>query len=209
MNNLVVVLDNGDVRKVSDLTSNDKQEIANRLVNREIYHNASQMISGIAPHACEMGLEDEVLSVCHPDNDISEEDYQEAAEAEGWVKFEDATEEQRKTALEEYLPDDNTTDRTFIQIDDDGGYLDSDYRIDSYEELCGDHNIEVEGQEVEVFEFWIISDWLAYRLPSQVILGFNIWGRTCTGQAICLDYNIQEIAIDCYSRELQDGEITV
>ncbi len=204
----VVTLANGITRKVEDLTSCDKQEIATRLVEREIFHCASQMISGIVPHMYEMGLEDELMSVCRPCNDISEEDYQEAAEAEGWIKFEDATEEQRKEALEEYLPDNNTTDQTYIQIDDDGSYLDSDYRIDSYEELCRDHNIEVEGQEVEVFEFWIISDWLAYRLPSETILGFNIWGRTCTGQAICLDSDIQEIAIECYSRALQEGERT-
>ena len=208
MNNTsVVLLDNGSLRKVTDLTSSDKQEIATRLVSREIFHCASQMISGVAPHACEMGIEDEINAVCCPDSEIEEYEYQEAAEAEGWIKFEDATEAQQKEAIDNYLPDDTTT-KAFIQLDDDGEYIDSDYRISSYEELCNDHDIDVESEPVEVYEFWIISDWLAYRLPSQTILGFNIWGRTCTGQAICLDHNIQEIAIDCYSRTLQAGEVT-
>ena len=51
----------------------------------------------------------------------------------------------------------------------------------------------------EIFEWWLVSDWLLERLEEQgepiLKTDFgNWWGRTCTGQAIALDHNIQEIA---------------
>lgn len=51
----------------------------------------------------------------------------------------------------------------------------------------------------EVFEFWLVTDWLASKLReyNEVIIEIDdllIWGRTCTGQAIYQDELIQEIA---------------
>lgn len=53
----------------------------------------------------------------------------------------------------------------------------------------------------EVFEFWLVTDWLASKLReyNEVIIEVDdlvIWGRTCTGQAIYMDDLIQEIAED-------------
>ena len=53
----------------------------------------------------------------------------------------------------------------------------------------------------EVFEHWLVSDWLLNKLEKleEPILKTDLetwWGRTCTGQAICLDYNIQELAYE-------------
>lgn len=53
----------------------------------------------------------------------------------------------------------------------------------------------------EVFEFWLVTDWLASKLReyNEVIIEVDdlvIWGRTCTGQAIYVDGLIQEIAED-------------
>ncbi|RLC34851.1 MAG: hypothetical protein DRZ76_01730 [Candidatus Nealsonbacteria bacterium] len=48
-------------------------------------------------------------------------------------------------------------------------------------------------------EHWIVSDYLADRLQEQGemvanVLGMQVWGRTCTGQAIALDDVIRKIA---------------
>ena len=50
----------------------------------------------------------------------------------------------------------------------------------------------------EALEHWCVSSWLAERLKEQgemVIdfLGLRIWGRTTSGQAICIDSVIEDI----------------
>lgn len=55
----------------------------------------------------------------------------------------------------------------------------------------------------EVYEHWIVSDWLAEKLTQQdqataEVFDFNIWGRCTTGQSICLDSCIQRIALDLW-----------
>ena len=52
---------------------------------------------------------------------------------------------------------------------------------------------------IEALEHWAVSDWLAERLAekgeavSRDFYGLNVWGRTCSGQAIALDSVILEI----------------
>lgn len=53
----------------------------------------------------------------------------------------------------------------------------------------------------EVYEWWLVTDWFANRLRehNEVILNTDYgiyWGRTCTGQAIYLDYVIEQIVKD-------------
>lgn len=51
----------------------------------------------------------------------------------------------------------------------------------------------------EIFEWYLVSDWFLERLQEinepyiENDYG-DYWGRCCTGQAICLDYNIQKLA---------------
>ena len=51
----------------------------------------------------------------------------------------------------------------------------------------------VDPHQNEIYEFWIVSEWLASHLEGrgEVIerdfYGLTIWGRACTGQAILLD----------------------
>jgi hypothetical protein len=61
--------------------------------------------------------------------------------------------------------------------------------------------LESEDDPIEAYEHWIVSDWLAERLAEKgeitgELLGLTLWGRTTTGQAICLDGVIREIASD-------------
>jgi len=73
------------------------------------------------------------------------------------------------------------------------------------EELCSLYYGElIEGTEdepeyEEIFEHWIVSEYLADRLEekgesiTRNFYGFTIWGRSCTGQAISMDYVIGKI----------------
>jgi hypothetical protein len=61
----------------------------------------------------------------------------------------------------------------------------------SWQDFC--HANDLEPQRHEIYEHWIVSDWLARRLEErgEVIerdfYGLTLWGRACTGQAILLD----------------------
>ena len=63
-----------------------------------------------------------------------------------------------------------------------------------------------EDEYEEVFEHWIVSDWLADKLiaKGETVVkdfhGLTIWGRCCSGQAILLDYVIRDIYL-----RLQEG----
>ena len=67
-----------------------------------------------------------------------------------------------------------------------------------------------EGEEYdyeEVFEAWSVSGWLADQLEERgerIVRDFgnhNVWGRTTTGQAIAIDYVIEQIAASVLSRK--------
>ena len=58
----------------------------------------------------------------------------------------------------------------------------------------------------EIFEWYLVSDWFLDRLReiNEPIIDNDYgeyWGRCCTGQAIYLDYNMQELAFEYASDE--------
>ena len=73
----------------------------------------------------------------------------------------------------------------------------SDYDVKTEEEI---QEIRDNGEDQqEVFEHWLCSDWFINQMKNQdePILETDLgtwWGRTCTGQSIYLDHNIQELA---------------
>jgi len=73
----------------------------------------------------------------------------------------------------------------------------SDYDVETEEEI---QEIRDNGEgDQEVFEHWLCSEWFINQMKKQdePILETDLgtwWGRTCTGQAIYLDYNVQELA---------------
>ena len=73
----------------------------------------------------------------------------------------------------------------------------SEYDVKTEEEI---QEIRDNGEDhQEVFEHWLCSDWFISQMKKQdePILETDLetwWGRTCTGQSIYLDHNIQELA---------------
>jgi hypothetical protein len=63
---------------------------------------------------------------------------------------------------------------------------------------CAD-NPDGETEPQEIFEWWLVTDWLADKLSAigEPVLRSDYgtwWGRTCTGQSIMLDGTLQKIA---------------
>tara|TARA_R100000654_G_C2595115_1_gene114005 strand:- start:44 stop:493 length:450 start_codon:yes stop_codon:yes gene_type:complete len=90
-----------------------------------------------------------------------------------------------------------------IYVDDYENYYMSDevlkdvYDVETEEEI---EELRDNGEDhKEIYEHWVCSDWLIHQLREieEPILETDLetwWGRTCTGQAIKLDYNIQKLA---------------
>lgn len=67
--------------------------------------------------------------------------------------------------------------------------------------------LNIEPHDREIFEHWIITDWLADQLEAKGervakdVGGMTIWGRTTTGQGIAQDAVIAEIYADLMKGE--------
>lgn len=67
------------------------------------------------------------------------------------------------------------------------------------EEFCRRFNLDPD--EIEVYEHWAVTGWFKDKLSQYgqavgELLGLDIWGRTTTGQSICMDGVILRIAKD-------------
>lgn len=93
----------------------------------------------------------------------------------------------------------------------DGWIHEGERRGDEYvaqptaEDACWLHDIEA--HQREVFEHWIVSDWMADRLAEhgekvdKDFAGLTIWARTTTGQAVYADHVIEQIAKTLYAAQ--------
>ena len=84
-------------------------------------------------------------------------------------------------------------------------------RVSDWEAFCRDNDVDTDRDHSEVYEHWIVSDWLARKLKERggivgELCGLTIWGRQCTGQAICLDRGIQQIAMDLWPEDVLKEE---
>lgn len=158
-------------------------EKARRLVNDEVLGCASILIDALAKEydgATNGPLADLVEQAYELTAPVT--DYESAAYDAGWRY--------------------NEEHKTFFQVSESGGhavgYPGMDY--DDWQDLCDLEGIEP--YEREVYEHWIVSHWLGERLADMGekvdfdFAGLVIWARTTTGQAICMDYVIQQIAKD-------------
>lgn len=95
-------------------------------------------------------------------------------------------------------------DGIFVIAEFESGVIyhqDSDYEA-VIAEFFDERNLDLPDCTHEVYEHWIVNDWLADRLAEKGeavekdFIGMTIWGRTTTGQAIYSDRVIQEIYAD-------------
>jgi len=68
-----------------------------------------------------------------------------------------------------------------------------------YESVCTNHGLDYE--YTDVYEHWVVSDWLSRRLAEKgevigEVCGLTIWGRCTTGQSISIDAVVSGIAVE-------------
>lgn len=167
-----------------ELTDTQKQKLGLRVVDREIFHCASQFISAMYE------MEE------HPDelfDAFTKYDYDECSRYHIYENMED----------EEVIGELNELDVHDYHIDDCKTTLYNHLLdIDGFDDFC--HEQGLDPDPVDIFEHWIVSDWLADLLEGRGeavlrdFMGFTIWGRACTGQSINLDHVIQSIGIQYF-----------
>lgn len=148
---------------------------AQDLVHREVHYCVSSLVSTLA-QACDFDdskLDDLCYQAFMLTTHVTE--YEEAAQEAGWNYSDDHG---------AFFHDDG---RSFIASHDDA----------DWQQLCDEYDIEPYGREV--YEHWIVSDWLADKLiekgekVDKDFAGLIIWARTTTGQAIYCDGVIEQI----------------
>ncbi|MBK1871588.1 hypothetical protein [Taklimakanibacter albus] len=158
-------------------------------------NNAGHCVSGLISTLASGGHEIDVVrstsanmlaELCAKANALTMplEDFEEAARQEGFEEGEDSSGETCWT-MGGYKPDGGTT------------------LYDNAQEAC--EAADIEPYQWEVFEHWIVDQWLAEKLAAKGqrvdtdFEGLCIWGRTCTGQAVSMDSVIKEIFDDLHT----------
>lgn len=155
-----------------------KEQIINRLIAQEIYTGANQMIQQISdsqgPEAFDIDEEQWMALMAAPDLSEAPEGYRVDKQANGCWMFQRIGEEEASD-WEEYDTPEEAVEAAFEDNHD-------------------------EPPIQEVMQFWLVSDWLAEELGAigapvaRDILGFNVWGRTECGQALTMDYHLNQVA---------------
>jgi hypothetical protein len=92
-----------------------------------------------------------------------------------------------------------------LKTDHADDLIDISYKYENpYEDDGGEPEL------VEALEHWIVEDWFAHDLKERGelvgdMLGMTVWGRTTSGQAISMDYVVQDILKDIVERRKANG----
>jgi hypothetical protein len=177
---------------MSDLYSiTEVRERAEKLVRDEVYTCASQLVSAVSSgdNCATMGLsyEDDLMPLLesldydepaddHIRNGMGDDERREYLAAQS-AEVPEGADEAAILAL------------TFTTMEEQGA-----------QEFCDEFNLDPDRNEI--FEHWVVSDWLARRLEERDesvchdFLGLTIWGRATTGQHISLDGVVLRIAAE-------------
>lgn len=73
------------------------------------------------------------------------------------------------------------------------------------EDFCNEFDVDFYDYPREVYEYWLVSDWMGRYLKDRGYLvvdwmGLTVWGRQTTGQAILLDGVIRDICGELYDK---------
>lgn len=164
----------------------ENQRICKRLVQREVVHCVSSLVSHFAQYNEALDGSnysyDDIFDLCRSS------DYESVGteEIDGWDV--DELREYLESKFVEYSSATTEEELHRLCIDD----AESDW-----EEFCQERSIDPE--ELEVYEHWIVSNWFHRKLAEQgetvgELFDMRIWGRCTTGQAIAMDGVIRNIA---------------
>ena len=172
--------------------SNKNQDIKAKLVQREVICNLNQVIQHLS--------ENQAFG-------IWEDDYNELVFAIDY-------EQSYNCSGEHYIQE---LDGQYYSVEI-GNELDTDISepfdtdLEAMTDCC--YMYDLESEYSEPLEFWGVSEFMARQLSEQGeivvdMLGFHIWGRTTSGQAIMLDHCIGMIASKMEILEGQTNEWSV
>lgn len=172
-------------------TQDDLQQLA----RREVHYCVSTLVATLANGYGALTRNDpaDLRDLCERAAKLAAPvpDYEEAAIQEGWTvrqRDDGAWTFEKKSA-----PYDDSETWGWFAVEQD-----------AWQKSCNQNNIEP--YDREVYEHWIVSDWLACELEAhgekvdRDFAGMTVWARTTTGQAIFMDSVIAEIW-----RELHNG----
>jgi len=152
----------------------DYQHDVGAMVNREVYYCVSYLVSEMASNE---KYQEDLWPVCVYD------DWEEPAIwfIENDMSFEDTV---------KYLTENGHTDAEFYGIELRQRHV-KEHAQGDWQDFCDDYNVEP--YQVEAYEHWLVSDWLADKLEEKGEMiekdfhNLTIWGRTTTGQSIHMD----------------------
>lgn len=155
---------------------------ADQLVQQEVLANVSHLV-GLLAEGCAMIVHgrEQMRRICNLAEQAQElaapiDDWEEAAIEAGWSRNDDGT---------------------WSHMGDSPG---QEPPAPSAQAAC--EISDADPVDREVFEHWIVTDWLADKLEAKGekvdrdFAGLTIWARTTTGQMVAMDAVIQEIAAD-------------
>jgi len=170
-------------KTISEIHHNIKYDYAKKIVEREIFHCCSYMMSQL-PHEL---IENEDLFHMFQTSEYETEVEYQCSDCDNSI-FETIEgnydlHEVEKSSISRYC-DQCNSGKVFTAFD-----------------------VSLNEYHSEIFEHWIITNWLSRKLQEHDeetcnLFDFTIWGRSCTGQAIALDHVIQSIAWDLWSEEM-------
>lgn len=204
------------------------QDIKRRFVDREVYYCVSTLVDELVKKSEHFpDYEEDLMNAFR-----GAPDYEETATGDGWHRRNDCDHyynedtgevsqctswdnlcADREINLDEYDDDaeDAATTAGWQKLGDARFYSDDGEtsEADDWCELCEEQSIDTADYESEVYEHWIVSDYLADKLEAhgervlRDFFGLTIWGRTTTGQAIYMD---GAISVICAEMEILEGQ---
>lgn len=181
------------------------------MVRREVHYCASYLVSTLAVGAHGHITNNEtyprnprlsdiapLMELCDQAAELScpIDDWEEAAVQAGWT-FEPYPDDSPAKAIEPGYWSRPAVDIEANDEDDNGEPIKT---ADNAQAAC--ESDDIEPYQREVYEHWIVSDWLADKLAEhgekvdKDFAGLTVWARTTTGQGIAMDSVIQEIHAD-------------
>ena len=191
--------------KTTDCNSSVNQDIKRRFVDREVIYCVSTLVYELAQKAEHFrDYEDDLYGAFE-----GLPDYEDAADNEGWIEF-DKDKYLSKSGYRfpkwfmDLCDEDVIDDVTFINPDSE-----EISEAEDWEALCDEQGIDTYEYRQDIYEHWIVSEYLADKLENhghkvlRDFFGMTVWCRPTSGQAILLDGVISEI---CSGMGILEGQ---